>query len=176
MNRVTPITPENASPEVKEIFTGMNPVLNIFRCMANSPATLKGFLEFSKSAGKTSLNPKLREAIALTVAESNDCGYCLAAHSSTAVNKLKFSTDEVIQARKGESSDEKTNAILQFVREVVEKRAKITDADIKELKSEGVTDQEIVEIIFVTMVNMFTNYFNHIADPKIDFPVPVTIK
>lgn len=176
MSRVTPVSPEKATGEVKEIFNGMGNVFNIFRCMANSPATLKAFTEFSKASSHTSLDPKLREAIALAVAETNACQYCLSAHSFIASKKLNFSEAQIVDARKGKFADAKSTAILNFAKNVVEKRGKVTDEDVNELKKQGVNDQELVEIVFIIMVNMFTNYFNHIVDTKIDFPTPVAIK
>lgn len=176
MSRVEPITPEKATGEVKQIFDGMGNVINIFRCMANSPVTLKAFTEFNKASTKTTLKPELREAIALAVAETNECQYCLSAHTLAASKKLHFTDNQIIDARKGKFSDPKSTAILQFAQKVVEKRGKLTESEVDELKNEGVTDEELVEIIFVIMVNMFTNYFNNIVDTKVDFPIPVAIK
>jgi alkylhydroperoxidase AhpD family core domain len=174
MTRVQPATQDKAQPAVQEIYKAlekkMGKVPNIFQNMGNSPAVLKGFLAFSGAAEQTSLSPKVREEIALIVAQSNNCNYCLSAH--TAMSKGAGITDqEILQARKGMSQDPKTQAILAFAKLVVEKRGNVTDQDVAALKSKGVTDTEIVEIIMVISVNMFTNYFNHITDPKIDFPV-----
>ena len=54
-------------------------LLNIFRGMANSPAVLDGFLKFNRACEQGKLDAKIRHAIALTVAQCNDTGYCLAA-------------------------------------------------------------------------------------------------
>jgi uncharacterized peroxidase-related enzyme len=176
MSRVDPISPENATGEVKEIFNSMGNVINIFRCMANSPATLKGFLELNKAASKTSLSPEVRELIALALAESNHCQYCLSAHTTAASMKLHLPDNDILNARKGVAKDPKTTAILEFVKKIADKRGNVTDSDVTSLKKIGVTDQELVEIILVTMVNMFTNYFNLIVDTKIDFPIPAAVK
>ena len=37
--------------------------------------------------------------------------------------------------------------------------------------SRGFSDGEVVEIIAAVALNIFTNYFNHIAGTEIDFPV-----
>lgn len=174
MTRIQPASPEKAQPAVQEIYKALEKKLgkvpNIFLNMGNSPAVLKGFLGLSDAAGQTSLNPKVREEIALIVGQTNQCKYCLSAHIAMAKG-VGINDQEILQARKAMSQDPKTQAILAFAKTVVEKRGNVTDQDVSTLKSKGVTDQEIVEIIMIIALNMFTNYFNHITDPKIDFPV-----
>jgi uncharacterized peroxidase-related enzyme len=174
MTRVQPVTKDKASPEVAAIYStiekNLGKVPNIFQNMGNSAALLKGFLGLSEAAGHTSLDAKLREEIALIVAESNHCNYCLSAHSAMA-HAAGIAQQEILDARHGKSSNPKKNAILAFAKVVVEKKGHVSDSDVAALKAAGIDDKEIVEIILVIMVNMFTNYFNHITDPKIDFPV-----
>lgn len=174
MTRVKPIQEDTAEAEVSVIYKGikskMGKVPNIFLNMGNSPAVLKGYLGLSDAAGHTSLSPKLRELIALTVGQANNCGYCLSAHTAIAQGS-GVSDQEILSARKGAAKDAKTQAILAFAKIVVEKKGLVTDQDVATLKAAGVSDSEIVEIILVITLNIFTNYFNHITDPKIDFPV-----
>jgi alkylhydroperoxidase family enzyme len=47
----------------------------------------------------------------------------------------------------------------------------VSDADLSTARQAGVTDAEIAEVVGVVSLNLFTNYFNHVADPQIDFPV-----
>lgn len=174
MTRVKPVEPEKASSNVKEIYSAiekkMGRIPNIFLNMGNSAAVLKGYLGLSDAVKQTSLNPKLQEQIALIVGQTNQCGYCLSAH--TAISQGSGIPDqEILESRKGVSKDGKTQAILIFAKKVVEKRGNIDDQDIASLKASGASDAEIVEIILTIALNMFTNYFNHITDPKIDFPI-----
>lgn len=174
MGRIQPVPVEKAPRQTKEIYDGIQKKLgkvpNIFLNMGNSPATLKGYLSLSDAASQTSLSPKLREQIALIVSQTNNCNYCLSAHTAIAQG-AGVSEQEIIQARKGQAQDSKTQAILAFAKSVVEKRGSVTEQDIASLKSAGVTDAEIVEITLNIILTIFTNYFNHIADTKIDFPV-----
>lgn len=174
MSRVDTVAKEKAQPAVKELYQAiekkMGKVPNILLTMGHSPAVLKGYLNFSEAANQTSLNPKLREEIALIVGQTNQCNYCLSAHS-TIGKGVGLSEQEIIQTRKGVSQDPKTQAILTFAKTVVEKKGSVSEQDVANLKAKGVTDAELVEIILVIALNMFTNYFNHITDPQIDFPV-----
>jgi len=174
MSRVKAVTLEEAKEDVKGLYSQiekkMGRIPNIFLNMGNSPVVLKSYLALSDLAGQTNLDPKVREKIALIVGQTNQCQYCLAAH--TAISKgIGLKDQEIIQARHGESQDPKTQAILNFAKTVIENRGHVSNQDIASLKAAGVSDKEMIEIILLTVLNIFTNYFNHITDPKIDFPV-----
>lgn len=174
MPRIKSINKEEASAELKQVYETlekkMGKVINIFQGMGNSLETLKGFLSLSEQANHTSIPPKLRELIALVVGQSNNCQYCLSAHTSVAKG-LGIGESDILKARQGDSQNPKENAILKFVKQIIDKKAHLSDADVSELKKAGVSDKEIVEIILLTVVNIFTNYFNLITDTKVDFPL-----
>lgn len=174
MARVKPVSVEEAKGDVKELYQSlqqnMGKVFNIFLNMGNSAATLKGFLALSDATNQTSLSPQLREQIALIVGQSNHCQYCLSAHTMIAKGQ-GMSDQDILKARHGESPNTKDQAILKFAKQVVENRGNVSNQDVASLKAAGVTDTELVEIILVVIVNMFTNYFNLITDPKVDFPL-----
>jgi len=174
MPRINPVTPQQAQPELKEIYqkieSKFGKVPNIFLNLGNSINVLKGFLTMSEAADKTSLSPKVREQIALTIGQANHCNYCLSAHTLGSKG-LGLNEESIIQARRGESSDPKTHAILKFAKIIVEKNGHVSKQETEELKAAGVSDAELTEIVYVVMLNMFTNYFNHVTDPMIDFPI-----
>lgn len=146
---------------------GMTP--NLMKTMANSPAVLESYLGFRKSLGEGVLSPKLREQIALIVSELNGCQYCLSAH--TALGKMVgLSVEEITDSRRGVSPDRKTEAVLQFARKVVTERGWVSDDDLTAARAAGVNDAEIAEIVAHVAVNIFSNYFNHVAGTETDFP------
>jgi uncharacterized peroxidase-related enzyme len=173
MARLTAVDPGRATGKAKELLDlvkakiGMTP--NMMRTMANSPAVLEGYLGFSTALGGGSLNAKLREQIALAVAESNNCEYCLSAH--TAIGKMVGLGDtEITASRKAASNDPRVNAALKFARIVVARRGEVTDDDVAYIRQAGYSDGEIAEIIANVVLNIFTNYLNHIAQTEVDFP------
>lgn len=178
MPRVRPISEAEAPAGVAELFqrirASFGTIPNIFLAMGNSPAVLKGYIELNSALHQTSLSPVIREKIALAVGQINRCRYCLAAHSTVA-KKVGMSDDAISKARSGEDDDPKTQAILNFVRQSVENRGWMTDEHVTVLKNVGVSEREIVEIVMAIAINLFTNYFNHIADPEIDYPVAIDI-
>lgn len=171
-SKVKPIEPAEASPELGDIYQGleakMGMIPNIFKNMGNSPAVLKAYLGLSGATQELSLSPALREKIALVVGEENNCDYCVAAHTVIAKG-VGLSDEETVAARQGSDEDPKEAAIIQFAKSIVANKGWPEESSVAEIRAQGVSDQELVEIILVTCVNIFTNYFNHITEPEIDF-------
>lgn len=148
----------------------MGTVPNIFLAMANSPATLEAYLQFSGSLSRGKLSPTLREQIALATAGKNGCDYCASAHTFLG-RKAGLNEDQLALALKGESTDAKTTKVLGFVREILETSGNVRPESIAELSEAEFTDEEIVEIVGLVGMNIFTNYFNHVVRTTIDFPL-----
>ena len=173
MPRLQAIQPETASGKAKELLDAVQAKLkitpNMTRVMANAPAVLAGYLHFSGALAGGTLDPKLREEIALEVGEQNACQYCVSAH--TAIGKMTGLTDSEIEAaRDARAASAKNAAALQFAREIVAKRGRIADRDFDAARNAGLTDAEIAEVIAHVALNVFTNYFNNVAGVEVDFP------
>lgn len=173
MTRLNAIDPDKATGKAKELLDGVKKKLgitpNLMRTMANSPAVLEGYLNFSGALAGGSLSAKLREQIALTVGESNQCQYCVSAH--TAIGKMVgLNEDDIDASRNSTSKDPKTEAALRFAKKIVLARGELKDEEVNLVRQAGYTDGEIAEIIANVALNIFTNYFNHIAQTEVDFP------
>lgn len=173
MPRLKAIDPKEATGKTKELLDGVKAkigmVPNLMRTFANSPAALEAYLNFSGALGGGALNAKLREQIALTVADANACEYCLSAH--TAIGKMVgLNETELVASRHAGSSDPKTDAALKFAHQIVVKRGEVLDSEVQAVRAAGYDDGEITEIIAHVALNIFTNYFNHIAQTVVDFP------
>ncbi len=173
MSRLQAINPEQATGQAKRMLDGVQSKLgfapNIMRTMANSPAVLQGYLDFSNALSKGTLLPKFREQIALAVSEINDCQYCLAAHSAIG-RSVGLSEEAIEDSRRGESPDTKEATALNFARNVVVNRGWVTDEDVTKLRKVGFTEGDIAELIANIALISFTNYFNHVAETEVDFP------
>ncbi|MCH9654561.1 MAG: carboxymuconolactone decarboxylase family protein [Planctomycetes bacterium] len=173
MQRLNSVSPETAEGKAKTLLDGVKAKLgitpNIMKTMANSPAVLDAYLKFSGSLGSGELTAANREQIALNVSEFNQCGYCLAAHSAIG-ESLGLTEEEIQSNRSGTDSDEKTKALMNLSRKIVEKRGFVSDQDIQEFRDAGYGDAEITEVVANVALNIFTNYFNHLAQTEVDFP------
>jgi uncharacterized peroxidase-related enzyme len=175
MARLTPLTPENTSGKTRELLQAVKSKLgmvpNIAGAMAHSPALLEGYLGLSGAIASGKLDPKLREFIALAVAERNECYYCLSAHTTIGNKILGIDEDPLLKSRTEETIDDRTDAALIFVRAIVDRKGKVTDDEVAAIKDAGFNDEEIAEIFGNVALNLLTNYFNELAHTEIDFPL-----
>ena len=173
MSRITQLDPAQATGKTKQLFEGVEHKLgivpNLFRVLGNAPAALEGYLNFSGALAGGSLNAKVREQIALDVAEGNLCGYCLSAHAFIG-GKVGLTEKDIADARHASAATDKTDAILKLARSIVVQRGEVSDAELKQARASGLTDGEIVETVANVALNIFTNYVNHVARTVVDFP------
>lgn len=176
MSRInTPATiaaaPAAAQPLLEAVNQQLGVVPNMFRLIANSPATLEGYLGIGAALGKGTLPAATRERIALSVAEANGCDYCLSAHTYLAKSLAKLDDAEITANRSGTSNDTTAAAAVRFAAKLVRDRGQVSDGDLAAVKLAGYTDGEVLEIILHVALNTFTNYVNEALNTDIDFPV-----
>jgi uncharacterized peroxidase-related enzyme len=173
MSRIHPAD-RNANAKTRDLFSvvekKMGMVPNMIAAMAQSPAVAKAYLAFSDALAGGSLPIDVRQRIALAVSEANQCDYCVAAHTLLGA-KAGIGESDLLDARHGTASDPKINAALVFARKIVEDRGHLSDEDVEDVRRAGYTDGQIGEIVANVALSIFTNYFNHVVDPEIDFPV-----
>lgn len=173
MNRITPLDPAQATGQAKQLFDGVQAKLgivpNLTRVLANSPASLEGYLNFSGALAGGTLGAKVREQIALAVAEGNLCGYCLSAHAYIG-GKAGLSAEDIAEARQTNAASDKTDATLKLARSILVQRGQISDDALKAARAAGLTDGEMVETTANVALNIFSNYINHVARTVVDFP------
>jgi len=173
MPRLNTVTPQNATGEVKEVFDEltkrMGKVINIFQGMGNSAAALQAYLSMSGALAKGHLSPEDREVIYLAVSEDNGCHYCVSAHTAIA-KKTGMSEDEIVAARRFGAPDERRQALLAFVRRVIDTKGHVADEDIAAVREAGYSDGQIAESIGYIGLATFSNLFNHVHDTALDFP------
>ncbi|WP_291147529.1 carboxymuconolactone decarboxylase family protein [Flavobacterium sp. UBA7680] len=174
MTRLTALNPDEVKGKTKDLFNAVQSKLgvvpNMMRTMGNSPAVLEGYLNFSGALSHGKLSAKTGELIALAVSESNSCDYCVAAHTFIGGKLLKTDAQVLQDARKGNSADAKTEAILQLAKTLISKNGLVSDEDVNKAKNAGVSDAEIAETVAHVALNVLTNYFNNTANTQIDFP------
>jgi uncharacterized peroxidase-related enzyme len=173
MARIQPVDPTTADIQTTQLLDTVRKkigaVPNLIATMAHSPAVASAYLGFSQALAGGKLPAPLREQIALAVGQSNTCNYCVSAHSFLG-KKAGLSDADVCDARQGTAGDPKTRTALAFARKLVQDRGRVGDDDLAAVRQAGYSDGEIAEIVAHVALNVFTNYFNHVADTDVDFP------
>ena len=85
---------ENAAPEVRAVYDDImstrkiDKVTNFWKALAHDPVRLKRTWEDTKQImGAGALDPLVKELIYVAVSISNQCDYCIAAHTASARKK-----------------------------------------------------------------------------------------
>jgi uncharacterized peroxidase-related enzyme len=178
MSRIIALDTAQVSGKTAELFTAVKSQLgvvpNLMRTIGHSPAALEAYLGFSGTLSKGVLPAKVREQLALAVAETNTCDYCLAAHSLLGKG-AGLTAEAIIDARLIRAEDPKTAALLKFAAAVVEARGLVADEALSAVRAAGATDAEIIETVAHVALNILTNYTNHVAQTVVDFPKAATL-
>ena len=173
MNRIAQLDLDRATGKTKQLLelvqTEIEVVPNLFRVLGVSPAALEGYLNFGEALVEGSLTSKIREQIALVVAECNMCSYCLSEHTYLGA-KVGLTEKDIADARHAKAAIRKTDAILKLARSIVVQRGEVSDGDLDAARNSGMSDSEIVETVANVVLNIFGSYVAHIARMVVDFP------
>ena len=144
---------------------------NMFRTMAHAPAALDAYVKLAGAAAGGRLDAQQRERIALAVGETNGCTYCVAAHGAIG-RMVGLDASAIDAARDARATAPRDAALLRLARAIVEHRGHVPVAELDAFKAAGFGDADILEVLVNVVLNIYTNYTNHIAGTEIDFPVP----
>ena len=174
MANLEPVDPATATGKTKDLLDRVQQrsgrIPNMAGAMAHSPAALGGYVAFASAFLDGVLAPETRDLIALAVAEAAGDDYTLSAVAALAARAGRGDAD-IAAARRGEARDAKAEAAISFALRLVEARGHVADAEVQALRSAGLSDGEIAEIVAVVVLNLYRSYFNLVARPQIDFPV-----
>lgn len=160
--------PAESRDTLKQVREGFGFIPNVLGIVAESNAALTGYVKLNELVQATSLSPQEQQVVILTVSRTNECHYCVAAHSATA--KGAKVDDHVIDAiREGRAPDDaRLAALVAFTRTVVDKRGWLEQADIDAFLDAGYTKANIFDVILVAAMKTISNYSNHIAGTPVD--------
>ena len=173
MCRISPIDPSAATGVAKQTLDaveaefGMVPMMA--RTMAQSGAVVAGWAALKSALAGGVLSARTREIVALAVAQTSASSYCLAEHSAIG-RTVGLTAEEEIAARRGRAMEAKEAAAVGLALAILETRGGVSDDELAFARSEGLSDAEITEVCAHVALNLFTNYFNRLADTENDFP------
>lgn len=173
MARIKTVTKDQAPAASQPMLDGIQKKLgrvpNLLATLAQSPAALATYLNLNDAIAKGSLGAGVREQLAVAIANESGCEYCASAH--TAIGKMSgVPADELARNLRGQATDPKVQAGIDLARAIVEKRGFVEDADLAAARKGGLSDAEVLEVLAVTVTNLFTNYANHLIQTENDFP------
>jgi uncharacterized peroxidase-related enzyme len=172
INGYTIIDPANTTGEIREQFDqieqAMGFIPNMFKTLANSPATLGAVREIYNKANETEFSTTERHVVFQAVNVVNKCSYCVPAHSTNArKGDVSVEIDETIR-KNSPLEDPKLEALRQFTIKIVERRAQVSVEEFSTFINAGWTRQSALEVLLLVALKTLTNYTNHLADIDLD--------
>lgn len=164
---------EQMDPQAREsidkVKARLGKIPNLYSVMAHSPAALKAFMAFHAGLAEGVLTSRETEAVALTIAQSTDCLYCIAAH--TVIAKMsKMSEEEIIDIRMGRSRDPKLDVLVKLARDIFKNQGHPHKESVDAFLAAGYPQAALVEVIAQVALNIFTGYLNKTARTPVDYP------
>lgn len=173
MSRIQLVDPSQSTGETKILLDAVQDqfglVPNFIRALANSPSALSAFLGLAGPLNAARLDLRTREQIALALAEGNACQYCLSAHEELG-RQAGLAEPDLTAARRGGSLEGRADAAVRFAVALNGNSGEVSTAEFEAVRTAGLSDAEIVEIIAVTALNIFTNVLGKAGRIDIDFP------
>lgn len=159
----------DATGEVAEIYEavqremGIPFVPNIDKSLAIAPNALKGSWEVLRHVFlQTNLPMSLAAMILFSISSANQCKYCGPIFKATCMSAgIDEDTLAALDSDLEVLSPLRVQAIVKFAKKCALDRANIEDADFDHVRDQGVSDEEIMEIIALAALG---NYLNTIAD------------
>lgn len=147
-------------------------VPNLYATIAYSKNGLERFLAYQNA--KTSLTNKEKEAVNLIVSQVNNCVYCQSAH--LVIGKMNgFSDEQLLDIRKGKSSDAKLNALVQLAAEITKTKGNADANLVDAFFVQGYTNENLVDLILQISDKTAMNYLHNLTQVPVDFPLAATL-
>lgn len=173
MTRLTIFDDTNAPAEAKSTLKSVKAkygfIPNLMGELAASPAALDGYVSLSTIFGQTGLTPVEQQVVLLTTSYENNCDYCMAAHSTLALN-IGLDRDALLAIREGREieGEPRLEALRRFTLAVVRQRGLVETSEIETLMDAGFTRANILDVITGVSLKTLSNYTNHLAETPVD--------
>ncbi len=139
-------------------------VSNILKVHSLNPAALGNHLDLYMTLmfGKSGLSRMEREAIAVVVSANNECEYCVNHHVEALRHYIKDEeTLSMLATADGlETLEPRLSNIVRHAEKLTSAPGAMTESDLGELRAEGLTDKDILDL---TLIVGYFNFVNRIA-------------
>ena len=180
MARITPMEAHAAPPSISKALTSLfkswGQKWRVVETIANSGSLLSIFISMHAALQKCSLSEDDREVIDLWLAKANGCHYCVPAHILASRN-AGMPDDEITAILEGrDPKDPRRRLILKATKAIQETKGGLSDAALEKLQTEGLSTENLFDIIGEIAHCTITNYSNRLAqtDPD-DFLLDVKL-
>jgi uncharacterized peroxidase-related enzyme len=139
-------------------------ISNVMRAQSLNPNAMRSFLDMYVTLmfGKSSLSREERETIATLISAQNQCDYCVTHHREALRFYLKNDNqlDLIRAGQLPENLTARTKALIDYALKLNSQPNRIVKRDLDALRTFGVSDSEILDLVLLTG---YMNFVNRIA-------------
>lgn len=163
--------PEAAKESLKQSQEAFGMLPNLHAVMAESPAVLEAYKTLhGLFSTQTSFNTEEQTVIWQTINVSNECHYCIPAH--TAIAHMSGVDAGITEALRNETplADAKLQALRDTTLAIINNRGNLSAAELENFTSAGYSNKHLLEIVLGYSQKIMSNYTNHFAKTPVDEP------
>ena len=115
--------------------------------LAESPTAVQAYAAINNTLEHSALTPVEQQVVTLTVSATNDCAYCMGAHS--AVGQMVHMPEDVLTALREQKplSDQKLNALRALVLSVLCHHGWVPEEDLEHVVAAGYTQRHVLDVL-----------------------------
>ena len=177
--QLSPIEETQATGEIADLYAeiqramGIPFVPEIDKLLANTPNILRaGWRAIEEVFLKSSLPPSLASMILYSISSANQCQYCAPMFKATCISDgIESDMLAALDRDLDGLSPMRVQAIVKFAQKCARDRAALGADDYESVRAQGVSEEEILEIIALAAL---ANFLNTLADSlklEIDDPI-----
>lgn len=160
----------DASTSLCEAKIQLGFIPNLYGVMANLPGLLEtyrfGYAQFRQSSGFSAIE---QEVVLLTISVTNECHYCVAAHSTIATHQSHLPKAIIEALRQGTAlPDSRLQALSHFTQAMVTQNGRVKNEDAKLFLDAGFTENQMLAVILAVGIKTLSNYTNHLVNTPVD--------
>lgn len=172
MARIPPVdssvAPKSVAKALDDLFGEWGERWRVVETIANSPALLDMFISVHTRLQTSSLSTDDREVIDLWLAKANGCHYCVPAHiyASRHAGLPDSEIAAIIDGKEPENA--RRQLILRATKAIQETKGGLSDGMLKRFMGEGLSHENLFDIIGEIAHCTMTNYSNRLAQTDVD--------
>ncbi|MCU7958988.1 MAG: carboxymuconolactone decarboxylase family protein [gamma proteobacterium symbiont of Bathyaustriella thionipta] len=175
MPKIQPLTEDQAEAQavnaMQQAQQAFGFVPNLIGVMAHAPGLAEAYMSVASLFADSSLSAEEQLVVLASASRSNECQYCLAAHSAGA-SMQKLDSDIIESIRNDRPiSNSKLQALREFTTAMTENRAWLDEAQQQAFLDAGYSTRQMLEVILGITQKTLSNYTNHIAATELDEPL-----
>jgi len=172
MNAFAFPTAETAPPEARALLAGPQAKLgflpNLLAGLSNAPPVLAAYADLTRHFGRVGLTAVEMQAVLVAASVENECGYCVAAHSTFAA-KAGIAPEALDALRCGGAPpDPKLAALVAFTQQLVRHKGRVSDAELNAMLAAGYTPEQALGVLIGLAMKAIANLGNHLMRTPLD--------